>query len=445
MDPALPRQLLQQLLGPLAAKGAALCLRLRVFQLREPFPQALLRFLQLGKCRSPGGERLSGAAGGGLGRLSRRLPPLQLPIAGQLAFQQPDPVRDGLQLLPGRRVPVQGALRLVQGPPSQIQPLLLAFDLRQKALQRGPGLLRPLQGRQGLPKGRVRPLQPRLPPFDLRRSGLQGAQMRLLALPLPQQGVHALRRALLGVQRGEPTVERGARVPALVQLSLLPLRQAAQILQQRRVLRLEALQLLRIQTLRGAELRQHQKAQLLAPAAAPVPQRVPGALQQILVAQIEGIVEELAQDLVFLVAVGPQELLELPLGQHDDLAELLRVQAQQLLAALPHPVGALQRRPLRLLQQGRDREAQLHLRVDGLGRVVAVQHVPLPVVAAGHAEEGEHDGVKDGGLAGAGVPGHQIEAPLQLLEGQDRGLRIGAEGRHFQRERSHGRASCSVR
>ena len=52
--------------------------------------------------------------------------------------------------------------------------------------------------------------------------------------------------------------------------------------------------------------------------------------QQADIAQIGGVVKELAQNRVSCITVRLQELAELTLGQHDDLGELAGIHAQQL-------------------------------------------------------------------------------------------------------------------
>ena len=144
-------------------------------------------------------------------------------------------------------------------------------------------------------------------------------------------------------------------------------------------------------------------------------------------------VEELLEDLFPLVGGGLEELSEVPLGQHGDLTELAAVHAQDLrdgLVDLPRPgdeaaVGVSQLRVGLLL--GKALAAGLAAGVLGiapdgvaparvvedeldlggcLGRgILGAEHTRVAVVAAGFAEEGEGDGVKDRGLARAGVSG----------------------------------------
>ena len=73
----------------------------------------------------------------------------------------------------------------------------------------------------------------------------------------------------------------------------------------------------------------HERAKLLALPGAAIFQLVPCPRQQILIPYIGFGVKEPAEDFVFLVAVGVEKLPELPLGQHDDFAKLLGIEAQQ--------------------------------------------------------------------------------------------------------------------
>ena len=90
-------------------------------------------------------------------------------------------------------------------------------------------------------------------------------------------------------------------------------------------------------------------------------------------------------------------------------------------------------------------KAELHHGVEGLGHAIAVEHVGAAVAAAGGAVESEHDCIEDGGLARAGVPGHKVQAVGELVEGKLCRPGVGAEGGHFQIQRSHTCPSCSVR
>ena len=162
----------------------------------------------------------------------------------------------------------------------------------------------------------------------------------------------------------------------------------------------------------------------------------------------------------FLAApgVGQQQFQEVPLGDHGDLGELAAVQADDpgdFPGDLPGfgdqpPVGQGQL-GVGLLKDGaaapQGGPLVLGVPADGVGLaavgehqldkgggvgpgVLGPEHGGVPVVAAGLPVEGVGDGVKQGGFAGAGVPGDQIQAlgaqPVQLhchLAG------IGAKGR----------------
>ena len=202
-------------------------------------------------------------------------------------------------------------------------------------------------------------------------------------------------------------------------------------------------------------------------------QGVARSRQQILIVQIRGAVEELAQNFVFLVAVSLEKFPELPLRQHDDLAELFGAQTQQLFYPCRHFLCPGERLmsgfPQRCVWIGLavlilrsaffDKvQTALHLvlffalpktqhdpGVHGFGDMVAVEHVCAAVGAAGHAVEGEHDRVEDRGLSRARVPGHQIQAVFEPVKGDFCLFGIGAEGGHFKIYRSHVLTSCPVR
>ena len=192
---------------------------------------------------------------------------------------------------------------------------------------------------------------------------------------------------------------------------------------------------------------------------------------QILIVHIGSAVKEPAQDLVLFIAVGAQELAEFALGEHDDLAELLLVHAQQLGDAAIHGGGVLKGR------FAGDGERSFHgdfgdtLVFPGLGETqlaahgaglpvlekvelyrgpvvgpdqVRVHHLGLSVHPAGGAEEGKGDGVKDGGLAGACIAGDEIEIVLEIRETDGGGIGVGAESGHGQGKGSHRFSTSSV-
>ena len=88
-------------------------------------------------------------------------------------------------------------------------------------------------------------------------------------------------------------------------------------------------------------------------------------------------------------------------------------------------------------------EHQLH-KGGGLGiGIFGAQHVCLADAAAGFTVKGKGDGIENGGLAGTGVAGDQIQAAgAQLVQLQNLGVGIGAEGADGKLYRSHG---CSSR
>ena len=400
------------------------------------------------------------------------LPLSALGIAGQQLFDPVDVLFElGLFRL-GLPVARDARLGLRHGPAALRQVVFQILRLAEAELPFALYFFGPPDHRRGLVQRRVPALQQRLPLPHLFVPLLQRGQMCPRLLHLQKQGVHGLGLALAaaeGVQRLKCLVPLR---PAPGQALLFLRHQAAQILDQGRMAGQKGLLLLPVKALGALEGDLHQTAQLLRPGAAAARQRVPRLEQQILVIHIDGIIKELAQDLVFLVAVGLEELFKLPLGQHDDPAELLGVEAQQLLAALRDFFRPLDGGGVRLTEQRLDGpvvillrsplfaemdaplhgiffpvlpKAQEYPRVGGFRHVVAVEHVAAPVRAAGDAEEGEGDRVKDRGFSGPGVAGDQIQAVPEVGKAQLRFLGVGAEGRHLQVQGSHAFTSCLAR
>ena len=142
-----------------------------------------------------------------------------------------------------------------------------------------------------------------------------------------------------------------------------------------------------------------------------------------------GGAEDFAEEGAFLPAGGLQQLLKFPLGQHDDLPELLAADAQKGLEGIPHlgegvdhpPVGEGENclvgkgGGLAPLSKGLlggaaadgvglplQEEAQLHKAFPAGGGAVAPEVLALAGGAAGLAVEGEGDGVKEGGFSRPG-------------------------------------------
>ena len=69
----------------------------------------------------------------------------------------------------------------------------------------------------------------------------------------------------------------------------------------------------------------------------------PGRLEKLRVVFVETVVKKIPEDLIFIIASGPEELVELPLGQHDDLAELVRIHTEKLLDPIRDRRGSLDR------------------------------------------------------------------------------------------------------
>ena len=81
-------------------------------------------------------------------------------------------------------------------------------------------------------------------------------------------------------------------------------------------------------------------------------------------------------------------------------------------------------------------------------RILAAEHGTVPDAAAGTVVQGVGDGVKEGGLARAGVAGDEVQpAPAQLFQREGGAACIGPEGRKGQFQRSHCSSSfqsCSM-
>ena len=172
--------------------------------------------------------------------------------------------------------------------------------------------------------------------------------------------------------------------------------------------------------------------------------------------------EQIPQDGGPVLAAGVQELDELALCQHDDLAPLLGVHAEDLpdlpvhlpdvpghdlavgvqlrrgLAALwravaPGPgVGRFAHHPVLRAQV---LEGELH--PGSGGREVALEGVGLPAAAAGLPEQGVGHGVEDHGLPGPGVAGYQEQPGPHAGEVHGGGGRVRPEGLHAQQDRLH--------
>ena len=184
--------------------------------------------------------------------------------------------------------------------------------------------------------------------------------------------------------------------------------------------------------------------------------------------------EDLPKDLLSAFGVRLQQLAEIPLGDHGDLRKLAAVEAddpgdlpvdlpsfgdqtsvredQLCVRLLDGGPAALFRRPLvlRIPADGIDLAAvgedQLHLRGGLRLGILGTEHGRVPVVPAGLPVEGIGDGVKDGGLACAGVSGDEVK-PLfpQPLQVHDHLPGIGAEGGYRQFQRSHFSSSSQMR
>ena len=177
--------------------------------------------------------------------------------------------------------------------------------------------------------------------------------------------------------------------------------------------------------------------------------------------------EELLQDGFPVLRLRHQEFSEIPLGQQDDLAELLGIEADELARRLfdtcpegPHffPIlqfrqGCLHGRPCLALAPflidellrapggpvgfPADYEIKNNFRLLGRGGIVA-PHVASGPIAAGLPVEGVAHGIEDSGLPGPRGPADEEEmTAFQFLEINDRLPRIGAESPHGEFQRLH--------
>ena len=195
-----------------------------------------------------------------------------------------------------------------------------------------------------------------------------------------------------------------------------------------------------------------------------------GGAQLVLHGAAAGGAEDLPQHGAAPFARGVEQLGELALGDHGDLAELLAVHAQQLPDGRVHLPHLFHRRAARREEEGGGRlghlplaplfgplvlggaadgvlfapvqEGQFHKGLPvGLG-VVAAHGVKAAHPAGKLAEQGIADGVKQGGLARPGVAGDEEQpAGAQLVQFQRLLPGVGAEGRKAQMQRSHPSAS----
>ena len=177
--------------------------------------------------------------------------------------------------------------------------------------------------------------------------------------------------------------------------------------------------------------------------------------------------EQLAENAAALLGGGIQQLGELPLRDHGDLAELVVVQPQNVqhggvhIPCLGHRRAAVgigeggvcffggkalaPRLGAGVFRIAAHRVAgTIHLKFQlhkggrfGVG-ILAAQHGTLPHTAAGVVVERVGDGVEQGGLAGTGIAGDKVQAAFaQLFQFQGGLGGIGAKSRQGQAERSH--------
>ena len=176
--------------------------------------------------------------------------------------------------------------------------------------------------------------------------------------------------------------------------------------------------------------------------------------------------ENIPEDLLTFHGICLQKLPEIALGDHGYLGKLIPGQTDDLPDSLVHilqfghhgPVGIGKHRfrlpgggagapglgPL-IFRIAADTvffpvvgEGQFH--ISGVFRfcIFGAEHAGFPVFSAGFSEEGEGDGIKNGGLARTGITGDQIQAVLsQFFKVQFLNSGIGAETGDCQFQRSH--------
>ena len=177
--------------------------------------------------------------------------------------------------------------------------------------------------------------------------------------------------------------------------------------------------------------------------------------------------EQLAEDTAALLGGGVEQLCELSLRDEHDLRKLVVVQPDDLLHGGGHILGFGHRRAVVRVGQGGIRLFGGHALAPGLGAlilrvaahrvahavhlkfqlhkggglvvcVLAAQHGALPDAAAGMIVQRIGDGVKNGGLARAGVAGNEVQPAFAQFFKVKGGLGgIGAKGRKGQSQRSH--------
>ena len=180
-----------------------------------------------------------------------------------------------------------------------------------------------------------------------------------------------------------------------------------------------------------------------------------------------------------LLGARAQERLELSLGQHHDLAELVAAHAEQTAEQVPdlvdaaadgaplvvdplaqprlsRPLGdarpgtAGRPRPRRASADAEPPAADAHLELDERSvvgaRVMALEVLRRPPVAGNGSVEREADGVEDARLARTGRPGQQEQAGLiEIGELEPLGAGERPERRHLETVNPHEAASSSTR
>ena len=177
--------------------------------------------------------------------------------------------------------------------------------------------------------------------------------------------------------------------------------------------------------------------------------------------------EQLAENAAALLGGSVEQLCELTLRDHGDLAELAVVQPDDLLHGGSHILGFGHRRTaigigeggirflgghalaavfgslvLRVAAHGIALAVHLKFKLHKGGRfkisIFAAQHGALAHAAAGMIVQGVCNGIEQGGLACAGIAGDKVQTAFsQFFQFQNRLGGIGAKGRKSELQRSH--------
>ena len=374
-----------------------------------------------------------------------------------------DAVPEFFRFLGGFPVSLGRGPRRGPDPVQFVADLLLFFNVFSRAFQIGFRALPSVNGRFHAVKNPACCGNVFLQLPDLRLPVLQLPKVHFILFQFVQVRVFSFRRAVLFVQCAQLVLYCPAFFFQCRQLLLVCGNQAFQVFKQFGMFRMKQ-HLLSVRHLFLRKPVLQQCFQLPAVFASFLFQQILRAAQHFLIAFECAVVKQSAENFILLFAVRLQKFPEFSLGQHHDLAELLRVDVQQILDSFRGIFRSPDGGSVRFRQHGVHAALQLariallpevdrslngilfpvlfknkcHARVFRKLAPVAVKvaQVVGPVVAAGGSEQGKGNGVKDHGLAGAGLPGDQKE-PVTEIGKMDFFLHVGAERLHFQINRFH--------